>query len=230
MASLLWRRSKTLPLHRFLLRSSALSEPFASAQFLRGLGCVASRPLSGPGSAALRSDRAAQVNDNLGLEKISVRSKILSNCTFSSLHSNPRWLACSLHTKAHVGEMKSPADNLNSQHKHNEGSKVLAFSPLEGTLTRERKSGLVNESLKVKRMELSIKTTYALIPLLLLVSKSKLTTSMLVLCTYWQIYGFFKEIFLDYIHHEVTRKWVLIYFNLLLLILAKDTILAFNLV
>ncbi|XP_042453153.1 succinate dehydrogenase subunit 4, mitochondrial-like [Zingiber officinale] len=239
MASLLSRRSKTLPLHRFLLRPSALSEPFASAQFLRGLGCGASRPLSGAGSAAPWTDRAAQatptlapprVIDNLGSEKTSVRSKILSNFTFSSLHSNPRWLACSLHTKAHVGEMNCPADNLNSQHKYNEDSKVLAFSPLEGTLTRERKSGLVNESLKVKRMELSIKTTYALIPLLLLVSKSKLTTSMLVLCTYWQIYGFYKEIILDYIHHEVTRKWVLIYFSLLLLILAKDTILAFNLV
>lgn len=114
--------------------------------------------------------------------------------------------------------------------KEIDSSKVMAFSPLEGTLTRERKSGLTNESLKLKRMELSIKTTYALIPALLLISKSMLTTSALVLCVYWQIYGFFKEIFLDYVHHEVTRKWVLIYFKLLLLILAKDTILAFDLV
>ncbi|XP_073114212.1 uncharacterized protein [Elaeis guineensis] len=45
-----------------------------------------------------------------------------------------------------------------------------------------------------------------------------------------KIYGFFKEIFLDYVHQEVTRKWISIYFKLLLLILAKETILDFDMV
>ena len=74
--------------------------------------------------------------------------------------------------------------------KENECSKVIAFSPLEVTHTMSRKSGLVNESLKVKTMELSIKTTYALIPALLLVSNPKLTTSALVLCIYWLVWVF----------------------------------------
>ncbi|XP_042443681.1 succinate dehydrogenase subunit 4, mitochondrial-like isoform X1 [Zingiber officinale] len=239
MASFLLRRSKSLPLHRFLLRPAALSESFASEQCRRGLICVASRPLSGPGSADLRPDRAAQASPGLappkvigclGSGKISVYGKILPNCTFSSLWYDPSLLARSLHTKADVGEMNTQGNNLNSQEKNDIDSKVLAFSPLEGTLAHGRNSELVHERLKLKSMELSIKTTYALIPLLLLVSKSKLTTSLLILCTYWQIYGFYKEIFLDYVHHEVTRKWVLIYFKLLLLILAKDTILAFDLV
>lgn len=160
--------------------------------------------------------------------QISANGKLFSDHTFSSLHCNPQFLARWLHVEAHGGELKTQVKNF-SQHKHNEDSKVLAFSPLEATLDRESKSGLVNESLKVKRIELSIKTTYALLPLLLLVSKTKLITSMLVLCTYWQIYGFFKEIFLDYVHHEVTKKWGLIYFKLLLLVLAKDTIVAFDL-
>lgn len=107
-------------------------------------------------------------------------------------------------------------------------SKVTCFSPLEGT-SKGRVSGLANESLKIKRSELSQKITYALIPALLIVSKTKLATSLLIFSVFWQIYGFFKEIFLDYIHHEVTREWVLVYFKLLLLIVAKDLFLYFGL-
>ena len=113
---------------------------------------------------------------------------------------------------------------------HVDGKKVICFSPLETISIKPRSSSLVNESLKIKRTELSQKITFALIPALLLISKSSLTTSLLVLSVYWQIHGYFKEIFLDYIHQEVTLKWVLVYFNILLLILVKDTFLDFGLV
>ncbi|KAG0493572.1 hypothetical protein HPP92_004566 [Vanilla planifolia] len=115
--------------------------------------------------------------------------------------------------------------------RENLDASVVSFSPLEGTIVGKRAtSALAKESLKIKRMELSQKITFALIPALLLFSKNSFSTSLLVFSVYWQIYGFFKEIFLDYIHHEVTREWVLVYFRLLLLILAKDTLLLFNLV
>ncbi|XP_020581960.1 succinate dehydrogenase subunit 4, mitochondrial-like [Phalaenopsis equestris] len=114
--------------------------------------------------------------------------------------------------------------------KQVDGKNVISFSPLEGAAISRRASALANESLKIKRSELSQRITFALIPALLLISKNSVTTSLLIFSVYWQIYGFFKEIFLDYVHHEVTQKWVLIYFQLLLLVLAKDTILCFNLV
>ncbi|KAK8934644.1 hypothetical protein KSP39_PZI015001 [Platanthera zijinensis] len=107
---------------------------------------------------------------------------------------------------------------------------VISFSPLEGSVISKRVSALTKESSKIKMFELSQKITFALIPVLLLVSKNSLTTSLLIFSVYWQIYGFFKEIFLDYVHHELTRKWVLIYFQLLLLILGKETVLLLNLV
>lgn len=117
-----------------------------------------------------------------------------------------------------------------SNEKDGGSSKVMAFSPLEGAVVKARESGLSVESLKVRRYELSQKITYALIPALLLVSRTDVLTSLLVFSVYWQIHGCFKEIFLDYVHHEVTRNWVLIYFSMLLVILAKDTIVSFNLV
>ncbi|KAG6514638.1 hypothetical protein ZIOFF_025007 [Zingiber officinale] len=240
MASFLLRRPKVLLQRRGLLDPSPFSDVVSSFERAGGMSSLASCPLD-RGSVSPRPDLPAATTRNLVpehehfvqfpfcvLKLISANGKLFSDHTFCSLHGNPQFLACWLHVETHGGELKTQAENF-SRHKHTEDSKVLAFSPLEGTLTRERKSRLVNESLKVKRIELSIKTTYALLPLLLLVSKTKLTTSMLVLCTYWQIYGFFKEIILDYVHHEVTRKWVLIYFKLLLLVLAKDTVIAFNL-
>lgn len=120
------------------------------------------------------------------------------------------------------------ADGVAEADCHLKEKEVICFSPLEATKTRT--SGLSSESLKIKRVELSQKITFALIPALLLISKSSLTTSLLIFSVYWQIYGFVKEIFLDYIHHDVTRTWVLVYFKLLLLILAKDTIIHFGLV
>lgn len=111
-----------------------------------------------------------------------------------------------------------------------DGKEVTCFSPLESISIKPRTSGLGSESVKINRMELSQKITFALVPALLLISKSSLTTSVLVLSVYWQIYGFFKEILLDYVHQEVSRKWVLVYLQILLLILIKDTFLDFGLV
>lgn len=122
------------------------------------------------------------------------------------------------------------SDRLPSNKKDGGSSRVMAFSPLEGAVVKARESGLSSESLKVRRYELSQRITYALIPVLLLVSRTDVLTSLLVFSVYWQIYGCFKEIFLDYVHHEVTRGWVLIYFAMLLVILATDTIVSFNLV
>ncbi|WOK92713.1 hypothetical protein Cni_G01404 [Canna indica] len=242
MTSRLLSRSKIQAVSR-LLHPSALSDPVSSTQCLRGLGSLASHPLPDPRSAAPRIDRPiaaspvispATLLGHLGSGKICCNGKILPDCTFSSLSGNAQFLARSLHLKTQCGEMNTQVDNLQLRDTNMPCTvgveKPNCFSPLEGTLTRERKSELVSESWKVKRMELSLKTTYALIPPLLLISKTKLTTSMLIMCIYWQAYGFFKEIFLDYVHHEVTRKWVLIYFKLLLFILAKDTVLAFDLV
>ena len=86
---------------------------------------------------------------------------------------------------------------------HSNKKEVICFSPLEASSTKTRSGGLVNESLKIKRLELSQKITYALIPALILISKSSLTTSLLIFSVYWQIYGYFKEISLDYVHQDV---------------------------
>ncbi|RWW76131.1 hypothetical protein BHE74_00015810 [Ensete ventricosum] len=228
MASRLLSRSQTLTLSRLLLHPSAPSNRVASAHGLRAFGSLAPHPPPDPRSAAIapayRPDRPSAAA--LGL----LRAPVFGQLGFGKVDTSSCHPRCGLKLLQNMSHMAGGVEEPNClKGKEIESSKVMAFSPLEGTLTRERKSGLTNESLKVKRMELSIKTTYALIPVLLLVSKSMLTTSALVLCVYWQIYGFFKEIFLDYVHHEVTRKWVLIYFKLLLLILAKDTILAFDL-
>ncbi|KAK3138960.1 hypothetical protein QOZ80_5AG0375770 [Eleusine coracana subsp. coracana] len=50
------------------------------------------------------------------------------------------------------------------------------------------------------------------------------------LTMFHQVYMFHKEIFLDYVHHDISRKWALIYFKILLLIMAKDTLICFDLV
>jgi hypothetical protein len=107
--------------------------------------------------------------------------------------------------------------------------KVTAFSPLEATAGKYRSSPLTVESLKVRRSEILTKVTYYMIPTLLLVSKNSISTSLLVASVYHQIYMFNKEIFLDYVHHDITRKWALIYFKLLLLVMAKDTMVYFGL-
>ncbi|KAF8703788.1 hypothetical protein HU200_031880 [Digitaria exilis] len=69
-----------------------------------------------------------------------------------------------------------------------------------------------------------------MIPAILLTSRNSISTSFLVMSVFHQIYMFHKKILLDYVHNEVTRKWALIYFKVLLLIMAKDTIVYFSLV
>lgn len=108
-------------------------------------------------------------------------------------------------------------------------AKVTAFSPLDATIAKQRSSPLTVESLKVRRSEILTKVTFYMIPTLLLVSKNSISTSLLVASVYHQVYMFHKEIFLDYVHHDITRKWALIYFKLLLLVMAKDTVVYFDL-
>jgi len=114
------------------------------------------------------------------------------------------------------------SDELKTQ--ESASTKVTAFSPLEATITKPRRSPLTYESLKVRVTELARGATYVMIPALLFTSKNTITTSLLVMPVFHQIYMFHKEILLDYVHHDVTRKWALIYFKILLLIMAKDTI------
>uniref|UniRef100_A0A0D9WFT4 Uncharacterized protein n=1 Tax=Leersia perrieri TaxID=77586 RepID=A0A0D9WFT4_9ORYZ len=102
--------------------------------------------------------------------------------------------------------------------------KVVAFSPVEAAVAKPRSSPLAIESSKVKRSELATLVTFYMIPSLLVASKHSIPTSILVGAVFHQIYMFHKEIFLDYVHHDITRKWALIYFKLLLLIMAKETI------
>jgi hypothetical protein len=61
------------------------------------------------------------------------------------------------------------------------------------------------------------------------VSRNSVSTSILVMSVFHQVYMFHKEIFLDYVHHDITRKWALIYFKILLMIMAKDTMVYFDL-
>ncbi|EMS57788.1 hypothetical protein TRIUR3_30001 [Triticum urartu] len=107
--------------------------------------------------------------------------------------------------------------------------KFTAFSPLEAA-AKPRSSPLTSESSKVRRSEILTGVTFYMIPALLLSSRNSISTSLMVAAVYHQIYMFHKEIFLDYVHHDITRKWALIYFKLLLLVMAKDTIVYFGLV
>nr|CAB3479371.1 unnamed protein product [Digitaria exilis] len=114
--------------------------------------------------------------------------------------------------------------------KEGASTKVKAFSPLEATIAKPRISPLRLESLKVKGNEIVTGSTYYMIPTILLISRNSVGTSLLVMSVFHQIYMFHKEILLDYVHNEVTRKWALIYFKVLLLIMVKDTIVYFSLV
>jgi hypothetical protein len=108
--------------------------------------------------------------------------------------------------------------------------KVVAFSTLEAAIAKPRSSPLTSESSKVRRSEIATQVTFYMIPALLLASKNCVSTSLLVGAVFHQVYMFHKEIFLDYVHHDITRKWALIYFKILLLVMAKDTLIYFDLV
>ncbi|XP_073114210.1 succinate dehydrogenase subunit 4, mitochondrial isoform X3 [Elaeis guineensis] len=246
MAARLLSRSKTLSVARLFHPSSSLIDTGTPSSFSQCLRVPPPfiRPLCDSRSTVPVLDSAGAIPRNalVDCRKILVYEQISQSHPIKLVHAGtqglPRWIS----GMAHGGTVTHLSNNITSQlcnsteknttcnGKEGDCSKVIAFSPLEGSHLKERKSGLGNESSKIKRMELSQKITYALIPALLLMSKSTVTTSLLIFSIYWQIYGFFKEIFLDYVHQEVTRKWISIYFKLLLLILAKETILDFDMV
>ncbi|KAJ6818451.1 succinate dehydrogenase subunit 4, mitochondrial-like [Iris pallida] len=220
MASRLLSRSKTLTLTRSLLLRSSTSSSSSSHVF---------DPIAAPAAAVAATHfhhpihSSSSVAGNLSTPPSDRRSP-----TSGAVHSPA--VSSLLHS-----QMELSKKVVGTEHKgavgcdHLKEKEVACFSPLEASATNRRSSILQAESLKLKRTEQSINITYALIPPLLLVAKTPLTTSLLIFAVYWQIYGFFKEIFLDYVHQEVTRKWVLVYFKVLLLILAKDTIINFGL-
>jgi hypothetical protein len=107
--------------------------------------------------------------------------------------------------------------------------KSVAFSPLDAAIVKPRSGPLTSESSKVRRSEIATQVTFYMIPALLLASKNCVSTSLLVGAVCHQVYMFNKEIFLDYVHHDITRKWALIYFKILLMVMAKDTLIYFDL-
>ena len=88
----------------------------------------------------------------------------------------------------------------------------------------ERDSGLRNVGPKTKREQL-LKATAA-VPLLLIYPNAY---SMLLanLFVFWHISAGIEEILADYVHHEMTREFVLISFKLFLIIAMKDVFLKF---
>ncbi|PWZ18123.1 Succinate dehydrogenase subunit 4, mitochondrial [Zea mays] len=148
---------------------------------------------------------------------------------FSSLPSNGSQVQKSQipETYKSGGEMKQ-SDARKSSEEATPTPKVVAFSPQEAAIAESRSSPLTIESWKVRRSEIATKVTFYMIPALLLVSKNSMSTSLLVGAVFHQVYMFQKEILLDYVHHDITRKWALIYLKLLLLVMAKDTIMYFH--
>lgn len=89
---------------------------------------------------------------------------------------------------------------------------------------KERNSGLRNQGPKTKREQL-LKVTAA-VPLLLIYPNaySLLTANFFV---FWHINAGIEEIVADYVHHEMTREFVLISLRLFLIIAIKDVFLNF---
>ncbi|XP_057726376.1 uncharacterized protein LOC130941801 [Arachis stenosperma] len=89
---------------------------------------------------------------------------------------------------------------------------------------KERDSGLRNVGPKTKREQL-LKAT-ALVPLLLIFPNaySMLAANLFV---FWHISAGIEEILADYVHHEMTRNYVVIAFKLFLIIAMKDVFLKF---
>nr|BAJ98471.1 predicted protein [Hordeum vulgare subsp. vulgare] len=226
MASRLLTRSKALAL-AVARADAAAPSPLAGA---RGTRALSSLPRDPTAASPAPSPRQPAVVSPLGL------SKILGYEQASRLggtHALPRWFS----TGASNGSSKQQTSKTiagmvqSDAMKTQEGTsaKVTAFSPMEATISKARSSPLTLESLKVRRAEIMTKVTFYMIPTLLLVSKNSISTSLLIASVYHQVYMFHKEILLDYVHHDITRKWALIYFKLLLLVMAKDTMFYFDL-
>ncbi|XP_051228026.1 succinate dehydrogenase subunit 4, mitochondrial isoform X2 [Lolium perenne] len=224
MASRLLTRSKALGLA--VSRSDAA--PLAGARGLRALSTLPRDPAAAP---APSPRQPAVGSPPLGL------SKILGYEQASRLSGTkvlPRWFSTGASngssdqqtSKSVAGMVQSDAVKAQQE---GASAKVTAFSPSEATIGKYRISPLTDESKRVRKSEIRTKVSYYMIPTLLLVSKNSVSTSLLVAAVYHQIYMFNKEIFLDYVHHDITRKWALIYFKLLLLVMAKDTMVYFGL-
>ncbi|RLN28574.1 succinate dehydrogenase subunit 4, mitochondrial-like [Panicum miliaceum] len=218
MASRILARSKVLPLAAALTRAAADATPA-----LAGTRALSSLPRY-PGAPSQHG-----LGKVLGFEPTSRLSEAhFFSRWFSSVASNgsPMQRSQISETNKSGAELKQ-----SSAQKSSEGAtpKVVAFSPLEATISKPRSSPLTIESSKVRRSEIATQVTFYMIPALLLVSKNCISTSLLVGAVFHQVYMFHKEILLDYVHHDITRKWSLIYFKLLLLVMAKDTIMYFNL-
>ncbi|KAK3162959.1 hypothetical protein QOZ80_1BG0095840 [Eleusine coracana subsp. coracana] len=215
MASRFLTRSKALA-HALSRADAIASSPLAGARSLRALSTLPQDPAAA--TAAAPSLRQPSVRSPLDLSKILGYER---TSRLSGTQVLPRWFS----TGASNGHSVQQAQ------KKQEGSstKVTAFSPLEATIAKPRSGPLTVESLKVKRTELATMVTFYMIPTLFLVSRNSISTSVMVMSVFHQIYMFNKEIFLDYVHHDITRKWALIYFKILLLIMAKDTMVYFDL-
>uniref|UniRef100_A0A0D9ZYB6 Uncharacterized protein n=1 Tax=Oryza glumipatula TaxID=40148 RepID=A0A0D9ZYB6_9ORYZ len=188
------------------------------ARSRRGLALALSRA----GAGAPSRPSPPGLGKTLGYEPTShLHGAQFLPCWFSTIASNGSHMQKAQETCKPVAGMEH-SDAL----KVMEGTspKVVAFSPLEAAITKPRSSPLTIESSKVKRSEIATLVTFYMIPSLLVSSKNGLAASILVGAVFHQIYMFHKEIFLDYVHHDITRKWALIYFKLLLLIMAKETI------
>uniref|UniRef100_A0ACD5XK23 Uncharacterized protein n=1 Tax=Avena sativa TaxID=4498 RepID=A0ACD5XK23_AVESA len=225
MASRLLTRSKALAL-AVSRADAALPAPLAGARGLRALSTLPRDPTSAPAP----SPRQPSVGSPLGLSKILGYEQA---SRISGAQVLPRWFSTGASNGSSDQQIsKTVAGMVQSDAvKAQEGAsaKVTAFSPSEAAIGKYRISPLTEISKRVRQSETRTKVSYLLIPMLLLVSRNSLSASVLVASVYHQIYMFNKEIILDYVHHDITRKWALIYFKLLLLVLAKDTMVNFGL-
>ncbi|GJN14200.1 hypothetical protein PR202_gb00992 [Eleusine coracana subsp. coracana] len=217
---------------RILARSKAL----ALAAALSRAGADAAQPLAGARALSSIPRYSAAAGSPLGLGKVlgyEPRSHLSGTQVlprrFSTVPSNG-----SPTQKAQISETykSGTAVEQSDAQKSKDGAtpKVVAFSPLEAAMAKPRSGPLTSESSKVKRSELATQVTFYMIPALLLSSRNCISTSLMVGAVFHQVYMFHKEIFLDYVHHDISRKWALIYFKILLLIMAKDTLICFDLV
>ncbi|RLN23129.1 hypothetical protein C2845_PM07G34130 [Panicum miliaceum] len=209
MASWFLTRSKALA-HALSRADAAASSPLAGDRSLRALSTLPQDPAAGP------LPRQPSVCSPIDLSKILGYDR---TSRLSGAQVLPRWFSTGSSNGSSVQQVQGGAS-----------TKVTASSPLEATITKPRSGPLRTESLKVRANEIVTNSTYYVIPTLFLISRNSVSTSLMVMSVFHQIYMFHKEILLDYVHNEVTRKWALIYYKILLRIMAKDTIVNFGLV
>ena len=87
---------------------------------------------------------------------------------------------------------------------------------------KERKSSLRNESSKTKGIGLWKRITAALLLPYLLIYKTLSSTFLPIFSLFCHIRAGIKEIMADYVHQEMTRKWILISLKLFVVIVIKE--------